>query len=259
MAMKQIVVTVSGSRPCRFDGSVLQIRNDPSSLPPRLLADLLQGLIVRLCNDEVLKSCIEPMVKMALHRDHYDISIVLEVDDATHDWAAIIRCYIDGIRGGDQIGFFEDSDNNLEVEIGGEVMSAINDASVAARQALGGTVLSEEVSVFVDGDPVGVLTGKIQKPPKVIPVPRPNQILRVGMLSGYCTVSRLIHFFEEEGGKSMDVKYDPSMFHEQVNGICFDPYNRVQILTKEIVTGHKLLAEILVSIKILEKSQKNLF
>lgn len=128
-----------------------------------------------------------------------------------------------------------------------------------ARASLAGTVLMDEVSVFLGEQLVCKVAGRIKKAaPKLLPVDS-NPKIRRGSFSGYCRFERVVHFIDEGARKKSDVHYDPAYFNESVSRISSDAFNRVEIVTQEMRVASGRVAVTLISINEIEKESSSLF
>lgn len=257
MARKKICITLTRPQPCRFDGRQLILQNELNLEPVKVLSDCLANFVSELesaAGCEVEKCST---TTLDLDEDHYYVCVVIDVEESGKFGEMEIQRFLTYLFDDGQASFF-DSTTELPV-IPQENEDIARSEAEKARASLAGTVLMDEVSVFLGEQQVCKVAGRIKKAaPKLLPIDS-NPKIRRGSFSGYCRFERVVHFIDEGARKKSDVHYDPAYFNESVSRVSSDAFNRVEIVTQEMRVASGRVAVTLISINEIEKDSSSLF
>jgi hypothetical protein len=257
MAKKQVVITLTHPRPCRFNGKDLEIKSE--LMPPSLkaISECVRNFVGQLVDASDLEVASEPRIKLALDSDHYRGCVIIEIDESDRCSELEIQKFFTYLFDEGQAGIFERATESSEVQP--ETEHIIREEAERAKVALGGTVLMEEVSVFVGENQICTVAGKIRRPPSKLPVINPVPQVRRGSVSGFCRDERMIYFIEKDARRRSEFHYDPSHLHEVVSSIASNVFNHVEIVTQEFSAGNGKIAVTLTSLTEIEKDPSSLF
>jgi len=257
MAKKQIVITLTNPQPCKFNGKDLEIKAEliPASL--KAISECIRNFVGQLIDASDLEVASEPRIKLALDSDHYRGYVIIEMDESESCGELEIQKFFTYLFDGGQAGIFERATELSEIPP--ETEHIIREEAERAKTALGGTVLTEEASVFVGEKQICTVAGKIKRPPSKLPVINPVPQVRRGSISGFCRSERMIYFIEKDARKRVEFHYDPSRLHEVVSSVASNVFNHVEIVTQEFSAGNGKIALTLTSLKEIDKDPSSLF
>ncbi len=257
MAKKPVIVTLTNPRPCKFDGKDLEIQSE--LMPPSIkaLSECLRNFIGQFTDTSNLEVASEPRIKLALDADHYRGYMIIEVDESARCSDLEIQKFFTYLFDERQAGIFEHA--NESSEIPPDIECIIREAAESSKSALGGTFLTEEVSVFVGEKKICTVAGKIKRPPPKLPEINRTPKVRRGSISGYCRAERVIYFIEKEARSRVEFNYDPTHLHEVISRISMNVLNWVEIVTQEFSAGNGKVAVTVMSAKEIDKDPSSLF
>lgn len=257
MAKKEIVIALPHPLPCKFDGKALEVSNE--LIPPSIkeIAECLRNFLGQLQDTSDLEVPGEPRTKLALDADYYRGYVIVEFDSSASCGEVEIKKFLSYLFDRGQAGIFENRFESNEIPLKMECI--IREEAERARSALGGTVLTEEVSVSLGENQIFMASGKIKRPPSKPPVIDPGQRIIIGSISGFCRSERLVYFIKNDEKRRSEYSYDPAHLHETVSRIALNVFNHVEIVVQEFSVGNGKIAITIVSVKEIEKDPSSLF
>lgn len=257
MAKKEIIITLPHPRPCRFDGSALEVQSELIPITVKEIAESLRNFVGQFLDTSSLEPPSEPRIKLALHTDHYRAYIIIEMDESTKCGEREIQKFLSYLFNDKQSGIFEDRIEQSEIP--SETENIIREEAQRARVNLGGMALMEEATISVGEKQIFIATGKIKRPPAQPPAIDSTPRTMIGSISGYCSFERVIYFIKKNSKKRAGFNYDPTHLHETVSRVSSNVFNYVEIVIQEFSAGNGKVAVTVTAVNELEKDLSSLF